>query len=45
MRGTDYDQANLLQAETTNHIIGEFNTVENDIIEALEDHNKENANK
>ena len=44
MRGTAYQQANLLQAETTYHILGEFNTVKNSIIESLEDHNKENAN-
>ena len=44
IRGTDYHQANLLQSETTHHVLGEFNTVKNDIIEALEDHNKENSN-
>ena len=44
MRGTAYNQANLLQADTTSHILGEFNTVNINIIEALEDHNKENSN-
>ena len=44
IRGTDYHQANLLQSETTHHVLGEFNTVKNDIIEALEDHNKERVN-
>ena len=38
-----YHKASLLQAETTHHILGEFNTIKNDIIEALEDHNKENV--
>ena len=44
MQGTAYHQENLLQEDTTNHILGEFNTVKNNIIEALEDHNKENVN-
>ena len=42
MRGTAYHQANLLQADTTHQILGEFKTVKNDIIEALKDHKKEN---
>ena len=41
---TAYHQANLLQAETTHHILGEFNTVKNNFIETLKDHNKEKVN-
>ena len=36
MQDTAYYQLNLLQVETTHHILGEFNTVKNYIIEALE---------
>ena len=42
MRGTSYHQENLLQAETNQHILGEFNTVKQDIIKALEENNKQN---
>ena len=44
MQGTDYHQAKLLKDKTTNHILGYFNTVKKDTLEALEDHNKENTN-
>ena len=40
MQVTAYYQANLLQEETTHHILIEFNTVNNYIIEALKDHTK-----
>ena len=43
MQGTDYHQVNILKTETTNHILVDLNTVKNNIIEALEDHNKENV--
>ena len=36
MRGTANHQGNLLQAETAHHILGQFNTVNNNIVEALE---------
>ena len=41
MRVTDYHQANLLQAETANRILVEFNGLNNDIFEALKVYNKE----
>ena len=44
MQGTAWYQEKLLQKETTNHILGEFNIVKNDIIEAVKNNNKENSN-
>ena len=35
MQGMAYHQAHLLKPETTQHILGEFNTVNNGIIKAL----------
>ena len=43
MQGMDYHRAKLLQAETTRHIMREFNTIKNNIIKSLEEHNKENV--
>ena len=39
---TAYHRANLLKAETTHYTLGEFNIVNNNIIQALEDNKKEN---
>ena len=39
MGGTAYHKEDLIQEEKTHHILGKFNTVKNDIIEALKDHN------
>ena len=40
MGGTAYHKEDLIQEEKNHNILGKFNTVKNDIIEALKDHKK-----